>query len=138
MIIRRFCLNATFISLIILGLSVSGSVYGAEKYRVGVQVFHLGELIAQPVLDVVAGKTTGGEYSVPGERRYTFVVLLRPMTEDKVSVSMQFSSGKVDIQPNLLVDIGEEVSATIDKVLLKLIVVATPQPSGSGRVALRE
>ncbi len=36
---------------------------------------------------------------------------------------MQFSSGKINIQPNLLVDVDEETSATVDKVRLTLRVV---------------
>jgi len=114
-----------------LGFSMTSNVFAADKYRVSAQVFHLGEMIAQPVIDVVEGETTGGTYTVPGESRYTFVVLVRPIAENKVTVSMQFSSGKIDIQPNLVVDIGQETSATIDKIRLNLLVqniVESDQP----------
>ena len=110
---------------------MTSNVFAADKYRVSAQVFHLGEMIAQPVIDVVEGETTGGTYTVPGESRYTFVVLVRPIAENKVTVSMQFSSGKIDIQPNLVVDIGQETSATIDKIRLNLLVqniVESDQP----------
>jgi hypothetical protein len=106
--------------LMLLGFSFSGSVLAAEKYRVGAQVFHLGELIAQPVIEVEEGETTGGFYSVPGESQYTFVVLVRAAADDQVFISLQFSSGKLNIQPNLLVDIGKQTPATIDKVRLVL------------------
>jgi hypothetical protein len=115
MIKRRFYHKVTIMLVMLLGFSMTSNVFAADRYRVSTQVFHLGEMIAQPVIDVVEGKTTGGTYSVPGESRYTFVVLVRPIANDKVSVSMQFSSGKIDIQPNLVVDIGQETSATIDK-----------------------
>lgn len=124
--------------VMVLGFSMSGSVFGADRYRVSTQVFHLGELIAQPVVDVVEGETTGGRYSVTGESEYTFVVLVRPAATGKVSVSMQFSSGKIDIQPNLLVNIGEETSATIKKILLKLMIQEIVEPAPSTQIALHE
>jgi len=135
---RCFCLKVTLILVMLLGFSINGSAFGSDRYRVSAQVFHLGEMIAQPVIDVVAGKTTGGTYSVAGESQYTFVVLLRPMTDDKVSVSMQFSSGKIDIQPNLLVDIGKETSATIDKIRLMLMVQEIAEPARSTLIALHD
>ena len=58
----------------------------------------------------------------PGEAQYKFVVLVRPAADGEVFISMQFSSGKIDIQPNLLVKLGEEASATIDKIRLTLLV----------------
>ena len=128
MIKRYFYLKLVLVLAMVLGFSMSSSVFGADRYRVSTQVFHLGEMIAQPVIDVVAGETSGGKYSVSGESEYTFVVLVRPMAVDKVSVSMQFSSGKINIQPNLLVNIGEETSATIDKILLKLMVQEIVEP----------
>lgn len=135
MIKRRFYLKTALISLVIFCFSFSTSVFAAEKFRVSAQVFHLGEMIAQPVLDVVADKTLGGDYYTPEETRYRFVVLVRPMDEEKVSVSLQFSSGKINIQPNLLMDLGEETTATIDKVLLKLVVTRIPEQGSSGIVA---
>jgi len=117
--------------LILFGLSFSGSVLAAEKYRVYAQVFHLGELIAHPGMEVEAGKTVAGHYMVPGERQYKFVVLVRPAADNQVSISMQFTSGKQNIQPNLLVDIDEKTSVTIDKVRMVLLVqkvVESPQP----------
>ncbi len=125
---RYFYLKPVLVFAMVLVFSISGSVFGADRYRVSTQVFHLGEMIAQPVIDVVAGKTTGGKYSVQGESEYTLVVLLRPVATEKVSVSMQFSSGKINIQPNLLVNIGEETSAAIDKTLLKLMVQEIAEP----------
>ena len=122
----RFSLVAFLLAL--LGLSFTGSVLAAEKYRVSAQVFHLGELIAQPVIEVEVGKTTGGQYSVPGESQYTFVVLVRPAAENMVFISLQFSSGKLNIQPNLLVDIDKQTSATIDKVRMVLLVSTSSHP----------
>jgi hypothetical protein len=118
--------------VMVLGFSMTSSVFAADRYRVSAQVFHLGEMVAQPVIDVAEGETTGGTYSGSGGSRYTFVVLVRPIADDKVSVSLQFSSGKIDIQPNLVVDIGHETSATIDKIRLNLLVqsiVESDQPT---------
>ena len=119
---RRIKLKAALMLVMVLGLSVTSSVFGADRYRVSARVFHFGELIAQPELDVEVGKTLGGSYSVPGQAQYKFVVLVRPAADDEVFISMQFSSGKLEIQPNLLVTVGEETSATIDKVRLTLLV----------------
>ena len=128
MIKKCFYLKAVLMFLVILGLSSNSNAYGAEKYTLSAQVFHLGEMIAQPVLDVVAGETIGVDYSAPGVSRYRFVVLVRPVNDEMVSVSMQFSSGKINIQPNLLVDIGRERTAVVDKVLLKLVVGEIIEP----------
>ena len=95
-----------------LGMALSSNALAADKYRVSARVFHFGELIAQPVIDVIEGETKGGDYSVPGDADYRFVVLLRPAADDQVFASIQFSSGKVEIQPNLLVDIGEKITTT--------------------------
>ena len=128
MIKRCFYHKLTMMLVMLLGFSMTSNVFAAGRYRVSTQVFHLGEMIAQPVIDVVEGETTGGTFSVPGESRYTFVVLVRPIADDKVSVSMQFSSGKIDIQPNLVIDIGQETSATIDKIRLNLLVQSIVEP----------
>jgi hypothetical protein len=138
MIKRCFYQKVTLVLVILIGFSMASSVFGAERYRVSTQVFHLGEMIAQPVIDVEPGKTTGGTYSVPGESQYTFVVLVRPMTDDTVSVSMQFSSGKIEIQPNLLVDIGKETSVTIDKVRLNLLVQSIVESDQPVQIAHRD
>ena len=68
------------------------------------------------------GETTAGTYSGEGEAQYKIVVLLRPVADGQVYVSMQFTSGKIDIQPNLLADIGKPRSATIKKVRINLLV----------------
>lgn len=128
MIKRYFYDNVTIMLVLMLGFSMTSNVFAADKYRVSAQVFHLGEMIAQPVMDVVEGETTGGTYTVSGESRYTFVVLVRPIAENKVTVSMQFSFGKIDIQPNMVVDIGQETSATIDKIRLNLLVQSIVEP----------
>jgi hypothetical protein len=119
---RYFLLKSVPILAMVLGLSTTSNVFAADRYRVTTQVFHLGEVIAQPVIDVEVGKTLGGTYSVPGQAQYKIVVLIRPAAKDAVFVSMQFSSGKVNIQPNLLIDLGKETSVTIDKVRLNLLV----------------
>ena len=110
--------------ILILGLAVLGasSVFAADRYRVSSQFFHLGELIAKPMMEVEVGETTAGTFSDEGEGHYKIVVLVRPVADDEVYVSMQFSSGKINIQPNLLADIGQPRSATIKKIRMNLLV----------------
>ena len=124
---RLFAFRMVPLLVMVLGLLVTSSVFGADRYRVAAQFFHLGELIAQPVIDVEEGKTIGGTYSVAGQGEFTFVVLVRPASDDEVFVSLQFTSGKIEIQPNLLVSVGKETSATIDKVRLTLLVMAVEE-----------
>ena len=106
----------------VLALSLTGNGFAADRYRVSAEFFHLGELIGKPMMEVTLGETVAGEYSSEGEGHYTIAVLLRPVADGQVYVSMQFSSGKIDIQPNLLADIGKARSATIKKVRMNLLV----------------
>ena len=121
--IRKFVsLGNTMLLLIALGIVGSSDVFAADKYRVSMQVFHFGEMIAQPVMDVEEGETAGGTYSVPGKSQYKIVVLLRPSGDDQVFASIQFTSGNIDVQPNILVDIGKKTETTIDNVRLNLLI----------------
>ena len=105
---------------LLLVLSTNG--FATERYRVSAQFYHLGELIGKPMMEVKLGETIAGEYSAEGEAHYKIVVLVNPVADDEVYVSMQFTSGKIDIQPNLLVNIGKPRSATIKKVRVNLLV----------------
>jgi len=115
--------------LLLLGISVTGSTFAANQYRVSAQVFSLGELIAQPVMVIEEGKTASVSYSMPGEAQYKFVVLIRPAADDQVSISLQFSSGKINLQPNLLVEINKQTSVTIDKTRMTLLVQRESDPA---------
>ena len=108
--------------LLLMGLMVSSNGFAAEIYRVSAQVYRLGELIANPVMLVEEGETSGGTVSIPGEAQYRFVVLVRPAADDQVSISLEWTSGKITLQPNLLVDIDKETSVTIDKSRIVLLV----------------
>lgn len=114
--------KARLLALGLLLVVVSTSGFAAERYRVSAQFYHLGELIGKPMMEVELGQTTAGTYSAEGEAHYSIVLLVRPVADDEVYVSMQFSSGKVDIQPNLLAKIGKPRSATIKKVRMNLLV----------------
>jgi heat shock protein HslJ len=119
---RPLTLKAFLPVLLVLGVALNGNVFATEMYRVSAQIFRLGELIGSPVMLVEEGETTGGTYSAPGEAQYRFVVLIRPVADDQVSASLEFTSGKITIQPNLLVDINKETSVTIDETRMVLLV----------------
>ena len=108
--------------VICMAFFMSSLVFAADRYRVSAQFFHLGELIGAPTLDVEEGETAAGEYSVDGSGHYKIVVLVRPAIDGQVSVSLQYTSGKLNVQPNLMVEIGQPTSATIKKVRLNLLV----------------
>lgn len=117
-----------------LTLSAAGDVFAAPVYRVSAQFFHLGELIGQPILELEEGETAAGSYTAEGFGQYTIAVLLHSVADQQLYVSMQFSSGKIDIQSNLMVDVGQPRSATIDKVRMNLLVekIADEQQEAPG------
>ena len=108
--------------LLFLGILVTASAFASDKYRVSLQVYSLDELIAQPVMIAEEGKTGSVSYSMPGEAQYVSSVLIRPTSDDQVSVSLQFVSGKIDIQSSLLVDLNKQTAVTIDKTRINLLV----------------
>ena len=126
----------------VLMLAVTCDVFAAGRYLVKAQFYHLGELVGKPVMEVEEGETSAGEFSEEGKAQYKFVVLVRPVADGQVYVSMQFSSGKLDIQPNLMADIGIPRSATIKKVRMNLlvedIVAGKPEVSDSPEPSLTQ
>lgn len=119
---RSFKPKLILMLTMVMTLSVTCDVFAAERYLVKAQFYHLGELIGKPMMEVEEGETAAGEFSEVGEAQYKIVVLVRPVADGQVYVSMQFSSGKLDIQPNLMADIGKPRSATIKKVRMNLLV----------------
>ena len=124
--------------LFLAGIFFSSNILASDIYRVSAGFYHLGELIAAPQIDVRGDETTSATYSKPGENQYRFVVLVRPQASGEAYVSLQFSSGKVNIQPDLMVEFGKETSATIDKVRLTLLVQAIDTSTKDTRVALND
>lgn len=120
--IRRLSHKLFLILTAGLALLVTSNAFSDPVYRVSTQFFHLGELIGQPVLELEEGETVAGSYSEQGFGQYKIIVLVHPIAENQLYVSLQFSSGKIEIQPNLMVDIGQPRSATVDKIRLNLLV----------------
>ena len=117
-----------FTLVAIAALLVCGDALASNSYRVSAKVFRLGDLIAQPEMTVAEGETTAGTWSTPGTAQYRFVVLIRPVADEQVSVSFEFTSGSINIQPDLLVDIGKEASVTINSIRLDLLVERVLEP----------
>ena len=114
--------KAFLITAAMLVLLASGNGIAAEKYRVNAQFFHLGELIGKPMLEVEEGVTAAGSWTPQGWGQYTVAAQVRPVADGQVYVSMQFSSGNINLQPNLLIDIGKPASVIVDKVRMELLV----------------
>ena len=131
---RSFKFKLISLLMMVLMLVVTCDVIAAERYLVKAQFYHLGELVGKPVMEVEEGQTSAAEFSEEGKAQYKFVVLVRPVADGQVYVSMQFSSGKLDIQPNLMADVGKPRSATIKKVRMNLLVeeIVAEKPEGSG------
>jgi hypothetical protein len=108
-----------------LALLMTGDAFAAGQYRLSARFFHLGELVAQPMLELEAGVTAAGSWRPQGWGQYTVAALLRPAASDQVFLSLQFVSGNVAIQPSLLVDIGKWTSVTVKKVRIDLLVEET-------------
>lgn len=126
--LQRSCFSLLLATTLLLGFVFSGQVFAAEKYQVSTQFISLGEVIANPTLVVTEGETLGGTYSVEGDAEYKIVILLRRAADEEVSISLQFTSGNINIQPNLLVELDKEISRTIDdKILMKLLVRKVPE-----------
>ena len=139
---RSFIFKLISMLTMVLMLAVTCDVFAAGRYLVKAQFYHLGELVGKPVMEVEEGETSAGEFSEEGKAQYKFVVLVRPVADGQVYVSMQFSSGKLDIQPNLMADIGIPRSATIKKVRMNLlvedIVAGKPEVSDSPERSLTQ
>jgi hypothetical protein len=105
-----------------LMLMVTVNAHAADRYRVSAQFYHLGELIGEPMMEVEVGETVVGTYSMKGQPQFKIAVLVKPVADGEVYVSMSFSSGKISIQPNLLAEIGKPRSATIKKIRMNLLV----------------
>jgi hypothetical protein len=116
---KRKSLLATILVLLFL---TAGNAFAADTYLVSARFFHLGQLIGQSILAVEEGITAAGSWSQRGWGQYTVAALVRPVADGQVYVSLQFASGNVAIQPNLLVDIGRPSSFTIKKVRVELLV----------------
>ena len=119
---RSFKSKLILMLTLVMTLSLTCDVFAAERYLVKAQFYHLGELVGKPMMEVQVGETAAGEFSEEGKAQYKIVVLVRPVADGQVYVSMQFSSGKINIQPNLLADIGKPRSATIKKIHMNLLV----------------
>lgn len=93
----------------------------AKQYRVSSEILHLGQVLAAPVLLVPPDEAVAASHLVPGESQWRYVVKVSPATDDQVHVSLEFSSGNLQVQPNFLVELGSAFSASVDnKVLLRL------------------
>lgn len=121
--------NLWLLTLLLLGLLMSSNTFAGDMYRVSAQVIRLGQVIAQPLMIVEEGQTTGATYTAPDKISYKFVVLVRAAGDDQVSISLQYTSGNVHLQPNLLVDIDKPAAVTIDKTRMTILVErASDQP----------
>lgn len=84
-------------------------------------VIHLGEVVAAPIIVVEEGKTARvyrGEGDDPPD--FTMGVLIQSRDENEVQISLDYVSGNVSAQPNLVVPIGEPFQTSTKKLLLNL------------------
>ncbi len=97
---------------------LSTPALAAQKYRVTVSLVHLGEVVAAPVIIAEEGQTTRIYRDDPPN--FTMGVLIQTMDDGQLQVSMDYSSGNLSAQPNLVVPIGEPYQTSTKKVILNL------------------
>lgn len=90
----------------------------AQKYKVTASMVHLGEVVAAPVIIVEEGITTRIYQGEPPN--YTVGVLIQSSDGDEVQISLDYSSGNLSAQPNLVVPIGEPYQTSTEKMVLNL------------------
>lgn len=93
----------------------------AQKYKVTASVEHLGEVVAAPVMVVeegTAARVFRGEADEPPD--FTMGVLVQSRDGDEVQISLDYSSGNLSAQQNLVVPIGEPYRTSTEKVVLNL------------------
>ena len=112
-------------ALVALALQLTADDARAEvdlDYRVTFEFTHLGQVIARPQLDLESGETGAGHYTVPDGARYRIAAKVEPAGNEEVAVSFQFTSGNVDIQPNIRMALNELFTGTEKKVAYKVLV----------------
>lgn len=109
---------AGVIALLVVLFGFTGPVIAAPKYTVSASLVHLGEVVASPVMVVEEGVTTRIHHGEPPH--FTMAVLIHPMDDEQVQVSLDYSSGNLSAQPNLVVPIGEPYQTSTEKLLLYL------------------
>lgn len=126
-------LLTTLAVALILGSGLAQAQVGTEvgteveaevelDYRFTAVFTHLGQVIAKPQMDLESGETAAGHYDVPDGASYRIAAKVEPAGNGDVHLSFQFTSGNIDIQPNLLVPLGEPYSTTKGKVAIQLLV----------------
>ena len=91
-------------------------------YCVTFEFTYLGQVIARPQLDLESGEIGAGHYTVPDGARYRIAAKVEPAGNEEVAVSFQFTSGNVDIQPNIRMALNELFTGTEKKVAYKVLV----------------
>ena len=101
----------------------------APRYSVGVRVLHLGQVLAAPLMVIEEDQAVAATYQVPGEAHWRYVAKVSPATASQVNLSLEFNSGNIEVQPNLLVELGEPFSTVVDDKVLIEGIVALADPS---------
>jgi len=93
----------------------SGHSFGAKIYEANISVYHKDQLIAQPDMKVNEGEESKVLISLPGSEKYSCTVLINSTVNDKVNVSVKFSSGNLVFNPEFsAVELGKKTSAVMN------------------------
>lgn len=96
----------------------------AQHYRIQATVTHLGEVVAAPNVILEANRTATVRRTDPTAGNFVMSFLVRPHATGEVSLSFSYSSGKIDVQPNVVIPLGLDYRVTEDKVAFDLRVDA--------------
>jgi len=97
--------------------------FGAKIYGVNISVYHKDQLIAQPEMNVNEGEKNNILVSLPGSEKYSCTVLINSTVDEKVNVSVKFTSGDLTFNPEFSgVKLGKKVSAVMNDFEIKLFI----------------
>ena len=109
------CLIGALLVLLPFGLSAD-----EPSYAIQASVLHLGEVVASPAVVVVEGRTARIHSSEAPQ--YTMAFLVQKRVGDSVSLSFDFHSGNLSIQPNVEVPLNETYQINEDRLVVELFI----------------
>jgi len=115
---RQGLCSACGAALLVVMAAFNSAIAAVPQYEIRAAVTHLGEVIAQPLLIVRESETARVHQGDPPN--YTMGLLVRPHDEDEVLLSLDFFSGRIQMQEDLVVPLDEPYQLVTEKLLIDL------------------
>jgi hypothetical protein len=108
---------AALVLVIFLVLAVQAAA-ATPQYFIAAKVTHLGEVVAEPSMQLEENATARVHLESPSHS--TMAARIRPANPGEVFLSMDFSSGKLSMQEDLVVPLGQPYRLTTDSLAIDL------------------